>query len=135
MAFLAHDDTLRGRIGSRHIGGLSVEVACDDQTQRHLRAGKGSGLSVDPFPRWKSRFAKSSGFEPERDGRIAPAIGSARQKAAARAYQDVATGAAADALADRRDAHPEVPCGGERGPCGVFGPRPTPRTPRASEAA
>jgi len=26
------------------------------------------------FPSWKSRFARSSGFEPERDGRYAPPI-------------------------------------------------------------
>ncbi len=33
-----------------------------------------SAASLANFPRWKSRFARSSGYEPERDGPIAPPL-------------------------------------------------------------
>ncbi len=45
-----------------------VEVVC----QRAVPCD--SQASVAIFPRWKSRFARSSGYLPERDGRHAPPL-------------------------------------------------------------
>ncbi len=33
-----------------------------------------SAASLPNFPRWKSRFARSNGYEPQRDGRYAPPL-------------------------------------------------------------
>jgi hypothetical protein len=51
--------------------GRVTAFTADDLVERD---GRGRDLNTDPMPRWKSRFARSSGYDPARDGRYAPPL-------------------------------------------------------------
>jgi hypothetical protein len=63
----------------RHQGQLTGGQAAVLSSREVLPIDRSSASGAN-FPGWKSRFARSSGYDPARDGRFAPPLAAAKKR-------------------------------------------------------